>query len=186
MNRKIFILAAAFFLVAFSFCAWSAARAGEGADRAAVAAPAAGGQASDGGSSSQLSGADRQAAVAAAEAWLRLIDEAKYEESYKEASAFFRNSVSEAEWIRAIATFRAPHGKAVSRKKISTSTSPDEPGLPEGEYVVVKYETNFEKKADCTEDVMCTKDPEGKWRVVGYHLTQAAAEAEAAPSAPAQ
>lgn len=179
MNRKIVFIAAAFSLALWAFCGWTVGWASEGTDQAAAPAPAAGAQVPAGAASPAISDADRQAAVSAAEAWLKLVDEMKYEESYKGAAGFFRNSVSYEEWFRAIATFRGPHGKTVSRNKISTSTTPDEPALPEGEYVVVEYHSNFEKKKDCKETVTCMKEPDGKWRVVGYHLVQSAPEAEA-------
>ncbi len=179
MNRKIVLVAAAFSLVFCAFCGWTAGWAVEGSGQAAAPAPAPGAQAPAEAASPAPSDADRQAAVSAAEAWLKLLDEMKYEESYKAAAGYFRNSVSYEEWFRAIATFRGPHGKTVSRNKISTSTSPDEPLLPEGEYVVVEYHSNFEKKKDCKETVTCMKEPDGKWRVVGYHLVQTAPEAEA-------
>lgn len=179
MNRKIVFIGVAFSLALCALCGWTAGWAGEGTDQGAAPASSAGAQAPPGTASRVLSDTDRQTAVSAAETWLKLIDEMKYEESYKTAAGFFRNSVSYEEWFRAIATFRGPHGKTVSRNKISTSTSPDEPALPEGEYVVVEYHSNFEKKKDCKETVTCMKEPDGKWRVVGYHLVQSAPEAEA-------
>jgi|GEM_PF-1368188 hypothetical protein len=185
MNRKVVLVTVACSLAAFFSCAGTSLWAGEGSGQTSAPAPAATGQASGGAVSHALSEADRNAAVAAVEAWLKLLDEGKYEESYKEAGAYFRNSVSEGEWLRAIATFRGPHGKATSRKKISTTTTPPLEGLPEGDYFVVEYETNFEKKQNCTENVTALKDPEGKWRVIGYHLTQSAPEAENKPGAQA-
>lgn len=182
MKRKVVFVAAAFSLAFTAFCAWTAGWAGEQPGK--PAASATGGKGAPGAAPPAPSDADRQAAVTASEAWLGLVDDLKYTECYKEAGALFRNSVGEQEWFRAIATFRGPHGKAVSRKKISTSTSPDEPALPEGEYVVIEYETNFEKKKDCKEKVTCMKESDGKWRVVGYHLVQSAPEAEAKPPEP--
>jgi hypothetical protein len=44
------------------------------------------------------------------------------------------------------------------------------PGVPDGEYVVVEYETSFENKKTANETVTPMKDPDGTWRVSGYFI----------------
>jgi hypothetical protein len=44
------------------------------------------------------------------------------------------------------------------------------PGAPDGEYVVIEYESSFEKKRNSTETVVPMKDPDGGWRVSGYFV----------------
>jgi len=44
------------------------------------------------------------------------------------------------------------------------------PGAPDGEYVVIQYETEFEKKASAVETVTPERDKNGTWRVSGYYI----------------
>jgi hypothetical protein len=43
-------------------------------------------------------------------------------------------------------------------------------GAPDGEYVVIEYETSFEKKRNGIETITPMKDADGEWRVAGYFL----------------
>jgi hypothetical protein len=44
------------------------------------------------------------------------------------------------------------------------------PGVPDGEYVVVQFDTSFEKKKTAIETVTPMKEPDGRWRVSGYFI----------------
>jgi hypothetical protein len=44
------------------------------------------------------------------------------------------------------------------------------PGAPDGEYVVLQYETSFEHKQSAAETVTPTLDKDGKWPVSGYFI----------------
>jgi hypothetical protein len=44
------------------------------------------------------------------------------------------------------------------------------PGAPDGEYVVVQYETEFERKASAVETITPERDKSGTWRVSGYYI----------------
>jgi predicted SnoaL-like aldol condensation-catalyzing enzyme len=44
------------------------------------------------------------------------------------------------------------------------------PGAPDGEYVVVQFQTRFTKKKTAIETVTPMKDPDGIWRVSGYFI----------------
>jgi hypothetical protein len=43
-------------------------------------------------------------------------------------------------------------------------------GAPDGEYVVLKYDTVFDKKEHAVETVTPMKDADGLWRVSGYFI----------------
>ena len=109
-------------------------------------------------------------AVAAAERWAALVDGGKYEESWKEAAAYFKNAVKQEQWEQAVQAVRKPLGKLVSRK-VKTSTYKTElPGAPDGDYVVVTFETAFENKKTAIETVTPMMDKDGQWRVSGYFI----------------
>jgi len=111
-----------------------------------------------------------EAAKAASEAWLALIDNGKYSESWNEGATYFKNAVSEAQWTKSIVAFRKPLGNILSRSLMSKKYTNTLPGAPDGEYVVIQYETSFENKKSAIETVTPMLDKDGKWRVSGYYI----------------
>lgn len=111
-----------------------------------------------------------QQAAAAAETWLELVDEGKYEESWDQAAELFKRSVPKKEWSRTVAAGREPMGKLISRELSSKKYSTTLPGAPDGEYVVIQFATSFENKKSAVETVTPMKDPDGAWRVSGYFI----------------
>jgi hypothetical protein len=111
-----------------------------------------------------------EAAVSAAQKWLSLVDEGKYKESWKEAAEYFRNAVKQDQWEQSLQAVRKPLGKILLRKVESKSYTTSLPGAPDGEYVVIQFETLFEKKKSAVETVTPMLDKDGKWRVSGYFI----------------
>jgi len=70
--------------------------------------------------------------------------------------------------VQALTGVSPPLGKVVSRKLRSRQYSEKLPGAPDGKYVVIQYETVFEKKASAVETITPMLDPDGVWRVSGY------------------
>jgi hypothetical protein len=108
------------------------------------------------------------AAQTVAEAWLKLIDEGKDETSWDQAATLFKGAVTKEQWKQALAGARGPLGKLVSRKVKSRQYMEQVPGGPDGKYVVIQYDTVFEKKASAVETVTPMMDKDGTWRVSGY------------------
>ena len=109
-------------------------------------------------------------AQAAAESWLKLVDEGSAAASWEQAARLFRNAVTKEQWKEALAGVRPPLGKLVSRKVRSRQYSETLPGAPDGKYVVIQYDSVFEKKASAVETVTPMRDPDGTWRVSGYFI----------------
>jgi hypothetical protein len=109
-------------------------------------------------------------AVAEAEKWLSLIDRERYGESWKGASEYFRNAVKQEQWEQSMQSIRKPLGKIVSRRVKSKIYSTSLPGAPDGDYVVIQFETSFEKKKSAIETVTPLMDKDGQWRVSGYFI----------------
>jgi hypothetical protein len=110
------------------------------------------------------------AAVAAADAWLELVDEGRYDASWDGAAGFFKGAVAKAAWEQTLAAVRSPLGKMVSRKVVSRTYTESLPGAPDGKYVVIQYRTSFENKKDAVETVTPMLDRDGGWRVSGYFI----------------
>ena len=109
-------------------------------------------------------------AVAAAQTWLTLIDEEKYGESWESAAAYFKNAITKEKWEQALTAVRKPLGTLISRELSSKTTMQSLPGAPDGEYVVIRFNTSFSNKADAQETVTPMLDPDGQWRVSGYYF----------------
>jgi hypothetical protein len=118
-------------------------------------------------------GADQQAeekAVRAAETWLALVDDGRYSQSWDTAALLFRSAVTKEQWERALNAVRKPLGSLITRKLMSRRYATSLPGAPDGQYVVIQYETSFEKKKAAVETVTPMLDEDGKWRVSGYYI----------------
>jgi hypothetical protein len=112
----------------------------------------------------------KQSAVASAERWLTFVDNGNYSESWQEASEFFKQAVKQDQWEQAVQSVRKPLGKLISRKLKSASYTTSLPGVPDGEYVVIQFDTSFEDKKSGIETVIPMMDNDGMWRVSGYYI----------------
>ena len=109
-------------------------------------------------------------AIEAAKSWLQLADEGAYSQSWSQAAEYFRKNVSEEQWSKAIEPVRKPLGKVLSRKVINSTYTTSLPGAPDGQYVVIQFETSFENKRNAVETVTPMMEPDGQWRVSGYYI----------------
>ena len=115
-------------------------------------------------------GPNEKAAVAAAEAWLDLVDEGKFGDSWDEAARFFKSAVKKEQWVQQIKTARPPFGKALSRELVGAEYMTSVPGAPDGEYVVIVFKTKFKNKDGAFETITPMMDEDGAWRVSGYYI----------------
>ena len=111
-----------------------------------------------------------EAALSSAKAWLSLVDEGKYSDSWNEAAGYFKDAIKEERWQETLQGVRKPLGKVISREVKSKSYHTSLPGAPDGEYVVITFETVFENKKSAIETVTPMMDKDGKWRVSGYFI----------------
>ena len=118
--------------------------------------------------------ADQQAAVEqakkAAETWLKLVDEERYRESWEQASTFFKDHVTAEGWVQMVGPSRKPLGAVVSRNFKLAHYSTSLPGAPDGQYVVIQYDTSFANKKAAIETITPMLDKDGQWRVSGYYI----------------
>ena len=108
--------------------------------------------------------------MSAARQWLNLVDEGEYAQSWTEAAAYFKSAVKQEQWKQSLKAVRKPFGKLVSREVKTQSYRTSLPGAPDGQYVVIQFETSFENKKSAIETVTLMMDKGGKWRVSGYYI----------------
>lgn len=109
-------------------------------------------------------------AVQAANEWLALVDNADYAKSWETAAELFKNAVTQPQWEQAMTAVRKPLGSVQSRKLKSKQSTPTLPGAPDGEYVVIQFDTSFENKKASIETITPMLDKDGEWRVSGYFI----------------
>ncbi len=114
--------------------------------------------------------AKEKAAGMAADKWLALVDNGRYADSWTEAAEYFRSAVNQTHWEQSVQSVRKPLGKVISRKIRTRTYTTTLPGAPDGEYVVVQYETSFQNKKSAIETVTPMLDKDGRWRVSGYYI----------------
>ena len=114
---------------------------------------------------------DKEAkAIDAGRQWLSLCDQAKYGESWEMTSTFFKNAVKKEQWEQMATAVRTPLGNLEKRDVKSQKYQTSVPGAPDGEYVIIQFNTVFENKKESIETVTMMMDKDRGWRVSGYFV----------------
>ena len=113
---------------------------------------------------------ENKKAQMAADNWLVQIDKGEYLESWDNAAPYFQNQILQTRWSAALKASRRPLGNLTSRNINSSDFKSELPGAPDGNYYILTYNSSFENKASAIETITLTKDPDGKWKTVGYFI----------------
>ncbi len=112
-----------------------------------------------------------RAAVAATVPILERLDAGDYEAVRAIASPFLKEQVSRDEWLAQVQALRDPLGAHESRA-VGTTTYVSNPwGAPEGEYVIVSYDSHWQN-GSIHENLSMQRQPNGTWALAGYHAQQ--------------
>jgi hypothetical protein len=118
----------------------------------------------------QVKSTSEDDAKQAAESWLTLIDAGKYGDSWNQAAQIFKVQIKKGQWETTVRAVRGPLGVLKSRTLKSATSRTSLPGAPDGEYVIIQYESSFENKQSAVETVTPMRDKDGAWRVSGYQI----------------
>lgn len=110
------------------------------------------------------------AATEAANQWLAIMDAGKIPETWDAMAPPMQQAVTRETWAKVGSEARAPFGAVKSRKLDSAGYTRTLPNAPEGEYVVIRYNTDFAKRAGAVETVVPMRQPDGSWKVSGYYI----------------
>jgi hypothetical protein len=110
------------------------------------------------------------AAQASAEAWLKAVDAGNYDAAWNQAAKPFKGAVTKQRWTQQVGGARGALGRVLARKVLLRTYKERLPGAPDGKYVIIQFETTFEKKASAIETVTPMLDSDGVWRVSGYYI----------------
>ncbi len=106
----------------------------------------------------------------AAESWLKLVDGGEYKHSWNDAAGYFKDRVPEQTWAAQAAAVRKPLGPVLSRTLKRAQYATTLPGAPDGQYVVIQYDSSFQNKKSAVETITPMLDSDGKWHVSGYYI----------------
>ena len=102
-------------------------------------------------------------------AWLALTDANDAKGSWDAAAAEFRGAITLERWTEGLAKLRVPLGALQQRALHDVAFVRVIPGLPDGDYALLRFRTMFAGKPDAEESVTLTRDAAGNaWLVVGY------------------
>ena len=101
-------------------------------------------------------------------AWLALTDANDAKGSWDAAAAEFRGALTFERWTEGLTKLRVPLGATQQRALHDVAFARAIPGLPDGDYALLRFRTIFAGKPDAEESVTLTHDGGDAWQVVGY------------------
>ena len=114
--------------------------------------------------------AEEEAAHEAAEEWLVLYDDGDTEATWDEAALVFQEQIPQQQWDAQVEQIRAGLGAPEERTLLDKRYTEELPDVPEGEYVIIQYQTQYEN-ARTTETLTMRFDADDDaWRTAGYFV----------------
>jgi len=104
-----------------------------------------------------------------AKQWLILIDDGNYDAAWKQAGAGLRDKIRNDKFTADVGGVRQPLGAMTSRTIKDVKLTKTLPGMRDGQYAVVRYDSAFAHKVAAVETLTLVSE-NGGWSVIGYHI----------------
>ena len=101
--------------------------------------------------------------------WVALVDSKNWRASWQKSSPYFRSQIDADGWISTIQPLREPMGVVQSRVLSRVTKAQSLPGVPDGNYEILEFDTEFANRPNTVETVVMALD-DGEWGVVGYFM----------------
>lgn len=98
------------------------------------------------------------------------IDKGQYAQSWTKGDQLFQQTISQDGWNKALTDGRKSLGNVKSRTLKLQRPAWNPQGLPKGPYMVVEYETTFDKDGKKVELLTLRRGADGKWKVLTYQV----------------
>jgi hypothetical protein len=109
------------------------------------------------------------AAAKAAQAWLALDDADNWDACWDALAPGVKGQIARDAFADSLRTVRNELGKVKTRRPHAVTFTHKMPGAPDGDYVVLQYDTDF-ANGSALETVIPMRTPDGSWRVSGYFV----------------
>ena len=106
----------------------------------------------------------------AAAGWLALLDGGDYSSSWSQSDKLFQRAIVQQSWPDAATKLRGELGRLVSRKFSGRQYSERLPGVPNGQYVLITFRSDFENRKEVEETLTVAFAGRQGWRVAGYRI----------------
>lgn len=110
------------------------------------------------------------AARITAMAFLDRVDSGDYATSWQMSAQLLKDKVTQQEWSQQLAKIRSICGPLIERKEQEVRFATMAADSPDGEYIELLFETNFEVKKSTTESITVMQEKDKNWRVAGYFI----------------
>ena len=101
--------------------------------------------------------------------WLTFIDAGNYDDSWSHGSTLLQSQQMPDRWQARMRRLHDAYGDISMRSVTGVSFSKSMPGLPDGSYASVRFQSSFFKQRNATETVSLRFE-DGQWRPVSYTL----------------
>ena len=108
-------------------------------------------------------------AAPVAEKFLEMLDQGQYAESWQSSAQLMQGKIEQNVWVEQLTKARTLSGDVVSRERKGASYSTEAQDSPDGEYIMLTYESSFQKASEVTEYVTLALE-EGRWKIAGYFM----------------
>jgi hypothetical protein len=109
--------------------------------------------------------------LAAAQAWLKLVDQGQYPQSWDAGALTYQVTITRNEWTKALNLARKPLGSVTSRELIKQDPAENPKNLPAGDYMVIYFKTAFSNRPNAHERVILQKQNSGQWKMLTYDVS---------------
>jgi len=106
---------------------------------------------------------------AAAMQWLSFLDGGDYDKSWERAGELLKHQFSAHDLQSKFAPLREPLGAIFERKLFAVNLTKTMPGVPDGMYAVLQFNSKFANKSAAVETVVMAKEND-RWGAVGYFI----------------
>lgn len=103
-------------------------------------------------------------------AWLHLIDQQQFDQSWDQASPFLKSHITKDQWAATLREKRLPLGHITARDHATSEYRYHIPGIGDGTFQVIVYRTHFGNQTKMDETLILSRENNDQWRPIGYYL----------------
>lgn len=105
----------------------------------------------------------------AAQHWLALLDADNFDACWDALAPAVKGQIGKSDFQASLAAVREHYGALKSRRPSKVTFTHKMPGAPDGDYVVLQYDSDFANSAHAVETVVPMRTADG-WKVSGYFV----------------